>query len=66
MFEKGEVLSGGNFHGQPVAQALDILAIALTTLQAIAERRVERLVNPDSPRAAGLPDRTTPGSPRGT
>ena len=40
----GEVLSGGNFHGQPVAQALDFLAIALTTLQAIAERRVERLV----------------------
>ena len=49
----GEVLSGGNFHGQPVAQALDFLAIALTTLQAIAERRVERLVNPDL--SQGLP-----------
>ena len=49
----GEVLSGGNFHGQPVAQALDILAIALTTLQAISERRVERLVNPDL--SQGLP-----------
>lgn len=48
-----EVLSGGNFHGQPVAQALDILAIALTTLQALAERRVERLVNPDL--SQGLP-----------
>ncbi len=49
----GEVLSGGNFHGQPVAQALDILAITLTTLQAIAERRIERLVNPDL--SDGLP-----------
>ena len=49
----GEVLSGGNFHGQPVAQALDVLAIALTTLQAISERRVERLVNPDL--SQGLP-----------
>jgi histidine ammonia-lyase len=49
----GEVLSGGNFHGQPVAQALDFLGIALTTLQAIAERRVERLVNPDL--SQGLP-----------
>jgi histidine ammonia-lyase len=48
-----EVLSGGNFHGQPVAQALDVLAIALTTLQAIAERRIERLVNPDL--SQGLP-----------
>ena len=48
-----EVLSGGNFHGQPVAQALDFLAIGLTTLQAIAERRVERLVNPDL--SQGLP-----------
>lgn len=53
VFENGDVLSGGNFHGQPVAQALDILAIALTTLQAIAERRVERLVNPDL--SQGLP-----------
>jgi histidine ammonia-lyase len=48
-----EVLSGGNFHGQPVAQALDVLAIGLTTLQAIAERRIERLVNPDL--SQGLP-----------
>jgi histidine ammonia-lyase len=53
VFEDGEVLSGGNFHGQPVAQALDFLAVALTTLQAIAERRVERLVNPDL--SQGLP-----------
>ncbi len=50
---RGEVLSGGNFHGQPVAQALDLLAITLTTLQALAERRIERLVNPDL--SDGLP-----------
>ncbi len=53
VFDNGDVLSGGNFHGQPVAQALDFLAMALTTLQAIAERRVERLVNPDL--SQGLP-----------
>ncbi len=53
VFDNGDVLSGGNFHGQPVAQALDILALTLTTLQAIAERRVERLVNPDL--SQGLP-----------
>jgi histidine ammonia-lyase len=53
VFDNGDVISGGNFHGQPVAQALDILAITLTTLQAIAERRVERLVNPDL--SQGLP-----------
>ncbi|MGH7508280.1 MAG: histidine ammonia-lyase [Gemmatimonadales bacterium] len=53
VFANGDVISGGNFHGQPVAQALDILALTLTTLQAIAERRVERLVNPDL--SQGLP-----------
>jgi histidine ammonia-lyase len=53
VFPNGDVLSGGNFHGQPVAQALDLLALTLTTLQAIAERRVERLVNPDL--SQGLP-----------
>jgi histidine ammonia-lyase len=53
VFPDGEVISGGNFHGQPVAQALDLLAMTLTTLQAIAERRVERLVNPDL--SQGLP-----------
>jgi histidine ammonia-lyase len=53
VFENGDVLSGGNFHGQPVAQALDVLAIALTTLQALSERRIERLVNPDL--SQGLP-----------
>ena len=53
VFDNGDVISGGNFHGQPVAQALDFLAVALTTLQAISERRVERLVNPDL--SQGLP-----------
>lgn len=43
----GLVLSGGNFHGQPVAQVLDLLAIALTDLASMSERRIERLVNPD-------------------
>ncbi len=43
----GLVLSGGNFHGQPVAQVLDLLAIALADLASISERRIERLVNPD-------------------
>jgi histidine ammonia-lyase len=43
---EGEVLSGGNFHGEPLAFALDYLAIALTALAGISERRVERLVNP--------------------
>jgi histidine ammonia-lyase len=48
-----DIVSGGNFHGQPVAFALDVLAIALTTLAGIAERRVERLLNPDL--SHGLP-----------
>lgn len=45
-FETSQVLSGGNFHGEPVAFALDFLAIALSALAGIAERRIERLVNP--------------------
>jgi histidine ammonia-lyase len=44
--EEGEVISGGNFHGQPVALAADFLTIALAELGAISERRTERLVNP--------------------
>ena len=44
--ETGELLSGGNFHGQPVALAADVMAIAMAELGAIAERRIERLVNP--------------------
>jgi len=44
--EGGEILSGGNFHGQPLALALDVLAMALAQLGNISERRIERLVNP--------------------
>ncbi|HET7874978.1 MAG TPA: histidine ammonia-lyase [Methylomirabilota bacterium] len=44
--EEPQVLSGGNFHGQPLALALDTLAIGLTQLAGIAERRIDRLVNP--------------------
>ncbi len=42
----GEIFSGGNFHGEPLALQLDFLAIALTALAGISERRVDRLVNP--------------------
>ncbi|MGB8985617.1 MAG: histidine ammonia-lyase [Candidatus Sulfotelmatobacter sp.] len=42
----GDVISGGNFHGEPLAFALDFLAIALSALAGISERRIERLVNP--------------------
>ena len=45
--DTGELLSGGNFHGQSVAMALDFLAIAMTNLATIAERRIDRLVHPD-------------------
>ena len=44
---EGDVLSGGNFHGEPLAFALDFLAIALSALAGISERRIERMVNPD-------------------
>lgn len=45
--EEGEVLSGGNFHGAPLALVLDYAAIALTDLVSISERRIDRMVNPD-------------------
>jgi histidine ammonia-lyase len=47
LFDDGTMLSGGNFHGQAVAMVLDFMAIAMTNLATIAERRIERLVNPD-------------------
>jgi histidine ammonia-lyase len=50
--EEGEIVSGGNFHGAPVALAADLLAIGLTHLATISERRTDRLVNPAS---SGLP-----------
>ncbi|HXF82607.1 MAG TPA: histidine ammonia-lyase, partial [bacterium] len=55
--DTGRVLSGGNFHGQPVALALDVLAVAVSALASIAERRIERLVNPH---LSGLPAFLTP------
>lgn len=51
--EADTVVSGGNFHAQIVSQALDLLAIACADLAAIAERRIERLLNPDL--SMGLP-----------
>lgn len=50
--EGGVLLSGGNFHGEPVAMAADFLAIGAAELGGIAERRIERLVNPA---LSGLP-----------
>ena len=43
---RGEIISGGNFHGEPLAFVLDFLAIALAALAGISERRIERMVNP--------------------
>jgi histidine ammonia-lyase len=45
IFPEGEHLEGGNFHGQPLALALDTLAIAIAELANISERRIERMVN---------------------
>jgi histidine ammonia-lyase len=47
VFPDGEMVSGGNFHGQVVGLMCDTIAIALTSLGAMAERRIDRLVNPD-------------------
>ncbi len=46
-YENGDVISGGNFHGAPLALAFDYAAIALTDLMSISERRIERIINPD-------------------
>jgi histidine ammonia-lyase len=46
VFAGGEVLSGGNFHGQPIAMAMDFLSIAVSELGSISERRIEKLTNP--------------------
>src|SRR5450432_803462 len=56
----GDVISGGNFHGEPLAFALDFLAIALSALAGISERRLERLVNPSL--NEGLPPFLAPGA----
>ena len=51
--ESGDVISGGNFHGAPLALALDYAAIAIADLMSISERRTDRLINPD--KSEGLP-----------
>jgi histidine ammonia-lyase len=53
LLEEGEIVSAGNFHGQPLAFALDVLAMAVAELASISERRTERLVNPSL--SEGLP-----------
>ena len=53
LVDEGVLVSNGNFHGQPVAFALDALAMAVAELASISERRVERLVNPSL--SGGLP-----------
>ena len=53
LVEEGIVVSNGNFHGQPLAFGLDALALAVSELASISERRVERLVNPSL--SEGLP-----------
>jgi histidine ammonia-lyase len=57
---EGDIISGGNFHGEPLAFALDFLAIALSALAGISERRLERLVNPAL--SEGLPPFLAPGA----
>ncbi|MDX1658557.1 MAG: histidine ammonia-lyase [Nitriliruptorales bacterium] len=51
--ETGEVISAGNFHGQPLAFALDFMTVALTELGSMSERRTDRILDPE--RSAGLP-----------
>lgn len=51
--ETGEVLSAGNFHGQPLAFQLDFLAVVATELASISERRTDRILDPE--RSMGLP-----------
>ncbi|HLX41049.1 MAG TPA: histidine ammonia-lyase, partial [Ktedonobacteraceae bacterium] len=58
--EDGDVLSGGNFHGQPLALALDMLAIALTQLASFSERRIYGLLGPHDWDERGAPLFLTP------
>ncbi|MDE3190083.1 MAG: histidine ammonia-lyase, partial [Acidobacteriota bacterium] len=53
LVDEDALVSNGNFHGQPLAFALDVLAMAVAELASISERRVERLVNPNL--SDGLP-----------
>jgi histidine ammonia-lyase len=59
VFPEGDILSGGNFHAQPVAVAADFLKILISELANISERRIELLVNPD---LSGLPPFLAEGS----
>lgn len=52
VFDNGDILSGGNFHGQPIAIAMDFLGIAVSELGSISERRIEKITNPH---LSGLP-----------
>lgn len=56
--EDGRILSGGNFHGQPVAQALDLLAIAVADLASVSQRRLALMLDADL--SGGLPPFLTP------
>jgi histidine ammonia-lyase len=56
----GDIVSGGNFHGQPIALVLDFAAIAIAELANISERRIEQLVNPHL--SSGLPPFLAPDS----
>ncbi len=55
--DEDEAISGGNFHGQPVALAMDFIGMAISELANVSERRLERLVNPQ---LSGLPAFLTP------
>jgi histidine ammonia-lyase len=55
VFENGDIISGGNFHGEPLALALDMLAIALSELASISERRIYLLLGGDSVGGIDLP-----------
>ena len=46
VFPGGDAISGGNFHGEPIAMAADFLAVAIAELGSISERRIEKLTNP--------------------
>ncbi len=58
--DDGDVLSGGNFHGQPLALALDVLAIALAQLASFSERRIYNLMGPHDWDEGGAPLFLTP------
>ena len=63
--DTGEIVSGGNFHGAPVAIAADLLAAALAPLATISERRTDRLVDPRSRAACRRSSPATAGCNRG-